>query len=210
MKPKKGAKPPATDDAAATAVAVEDPPPAPPEEPAVAVELPPLPKMLQRSYVKKDLDCRLSDAEMLELGKQLARANTELEEAEEKKREVTKQLAADVESARNNAVSLSRRLNRGAEFREVNCEVIRDLETCTVRTVRLDTYEVVSERAMTDEERQLKLDWEERAAAAADTQAQVDEAAAELADEATAGPDEPEDVEELADDEEPADDEVAP
>lgn len=185
MKVKKGPAAPAQEDAGVTPVAVIEETPAPaPEAPTVTVEPPPLPKTLQTSYVRKELDCRLSDPEMLELGKQLARANTELEEAEEKKREVTKQLAAEVEAARNNAVSLSRRLNRGAEFREVRCEVQKDLETCTVRTIRLDTYEVVSERSMTDEERQLTLDWQEAAAAAADTQADVDEAAAEVAAEA--------------------------
>ncbi len=193
MKVKKGPAAPAQEDAGVTPVAVieETPAPAPEgEEPAAAeappitVEPPPLPKMLQTSYTEKELECRLTDAELLDLGKQLARANTNLEEQEEKKKEVTKQLAADVESARNAAISLSRRLNSGTEYRRVRCQIVRDLETCTVRAIRLDTHEVVSERTMTDEERQLKLDWEEAAAAAADTQQNVDEAAAELAAEA--------------------------
>lgn len=52
---------------------------------------------------------------------------------------------------------LDRVLREGIETRAVECEIRFDFDAGLVRTVRLDTDEVVSERPVTDEERQTSL-----------------------------------------------------
>lgn len=185
MKVKKGPAAPAQEEVGATPVAVieETPAPAPIEEdPApVTVEVPEVPKILRERTFMKELECELSDAEMLVLGKELARANTDLEEQEERKKEVTKQLAADVEAARNTAVSLSRRLNRGTEYRKVECREVSDVVMLMVHTYRTDTGELVTKRVMEPHERQVAIDFSHRVAEQAELAADVVEAAEEIA-----------------------------
>lgn len=53
---------------------------------------------------------------------------------------------------------LDRQLRSGTEDRDVECELRFDFDAGIVRTVRLDTDEVVSERDVTDEERQSTLE----------------------------------------------------
>lgn len=185
MKVKKGPAAPAQEEPGVTPVAVIEETPAPPaaeEDSAPAAAPPPeVPKILRERTFMKELECELSDAEMLVLGKELARANTDLEEQEERKKEVTKQLAADVEAARNTAVSLSRRLNRGTEYRKVECREVSDIVDLMVYTYRTDTGELVTKRVMELHERQIALDFREQVAQQAELAADVAEAAAEVA-----------------------------
>ncbi len=184
MKVKKGPAAPATEDAGVTPVAVIEETPAPEaeEEPVATAPPPEIPKSLRERTFMKELECELSDAEMLALGKELARANTDLEEQEERKKEVTKQLAADVEAARNTAVSLSRRLNRGTEYRKVECREVSDIDDLMVYTYRTDTGEMVTKRVMELHERQLAMDFRDQVVKQADLAADVAEAAAESAE----------------------------
>ncbi len=186
MKVKKGPVAPAQEEAGAPPVAVIEETPAPAtdpdfeiadDEPVTTVPPPEIPKSLRERTFMKELECELSDAEMLVLGKELARANTDLEEQEERKKEVTKQLAADVEAARNTAVSLSRRLNRGTEYRKVECREVSDIVDLMVYTYRTDTGEQITKRVMELHERQMAMDFRDQVVKQADLAADVAEAA---------------------------------
>ncbi|MBW1937119.1 MAG: hypothetical protein JRI84_16565, partial [Deltaproteobacteria bacterium] len=52
---------------------------------------------------------------------------------------------------------LAQKIRQGSEMRLVKCRVEQDFLTNSVKTYRLDTGELVEERAMTAEERQMML-----------------------------------------------------
>ena len=99
-----------------------------------------------------------SESELREHAKDLARENTVASEAEEQKKAVVAQFTEKVASAKTKISMLSRYINNGYDHRSVECETTLDMpEKGIARVVRLDTGEVVRERAMTPSELQIKL-----------------------------------------------------
>jgi len=65
--------------------------------------------------------------------------------------------AADTKSRKQTMRKLMDSAANGYEHREVSCDERRDLDAGRVTVVRLDTGEVIEQRLLTDEERQLEL-----------------------------------------------------
>jgi hypothetical protein len=105
----------------------------------------------------KNLKCILSEDETRKYGMELARANANKDEAEERKKEVDAQLKAEIESHSTRALNLARKINNGYEYRDVECLMQFDYPKNSVRIERQDTYEIIETRSMTDEERQTSL-----------------------------------------------------
>lgn len=117
-------------------------------------------KMNPANETRKIVDylrCNLTDEELLETGKQLARANAQRAEAESHKKEIDSQLKADIEKHASRALSLSVLLNNGYEYRNVECQQVKDFAAGTVTVIRNDTGEIVLERPLTADERQAAL-----------------------------------------------------
>jgi uncharacterized protein YhaN len=106
--------------------------------------------------VPRECACELTDEEKLQLGAEIAAKSVEIQEIEElqsqlgtKKRPMVKDLKA-----------LHKKLHKGTEDRTLLCEVIEGPGQ-NISFRRPDTGEVFGTRAMTAEERQLKLDGRE-------------------------------------------------
>ena len=100
--------------------------------------------------------CRfdLTDEEKMELGQRAARELQSLQQAEESKKEIDAQLKGTIEGHRAQALSFSRTLNNGYEYRDAECDERFDWESGMVIVTRCDTGERVDARPMTTEERQ--------------------------------------------------------
>lgn len=106
------------------------------------------------------LRCQFSDAEMLELGKQMARAANQKRELESRKAEVTKRLGAEIAEKDTELGKLTERVSQGYEYRNIECGIWFDCPRPGVATTfRLDTMEPISERRMSDSELQSALDF---------------------------------------------------
>lgn len=121
----------------------------------------PEPPTFRESTVTKHLKCLLSDHEIRTMGQDLARSNAQKDEAEERKKAVDAQLKSEIESHATRSLSLARTINNGYQYKDVDCAMRFDYLTNTVTTVRTDTGEVIESRAMTTEERQVELTFDE-------------------------------------------------
>lgn len=106
------------------------------------------------------LQCKLTEKELLEVGKQLGEANEDLVQIENEKSEVVASFNAKSTAAEAKISDLSRKVRNGYEYRQVPCLVEFDTPKVGMKqTVRTDTNEVVEKPTeMTDDEKQLELD----------------------------------------------------
>lgn len=98
--------------------------------------------MRERPRVTRELTCELDDRTRLEYGTKLFK---ELDAAARAK--------AAIKYHQKEAERLVAVLIEGSEIRSVECQEIPDYTDGIMRLCRLDTYETLSEREMTDEER---------------------------------------------------------
>ena len=119
---------------------------------------------MDHPIVKRTLRCELSHDEQYALGRELARAQQELEAAQTRKKEVGAQLTAEVKGAEAQTQKLGRILANGYEYRDVECRVVYSADGLAVSLVRTDTGEIAETRALTAEERQRRLDLDGEAA----------------------------------------------
>lgn len=105
------------------------------------------------------LRCDFSAEELREFSRELARKTAELSQAEEDKKAAVSQFADRIAANRADTSRLARNINSGYEMRSVDCEVQLNIPLDRIaRIVRLDTGEVVKERAMTGTEMQGSLE----------------------------------------------------
>jgi hypothetical protein len=105
------------------------------------------------------LRCQLSDDEQIQSGKELADATNELTELENEKAQIVSDFKARMTAVEARVAVLGNKLRSGYEFRQVECSVTMDIpEPGQKQTVRLDTKEVVATAAMSEDEKQRKLE----------------------------------------------------
>jgi len=119
---------------------------------------------------KMDLKCVLTHEELVDKRAELvdwtqvrARQEHDLESWKTEKREEQKLYEGEIMSSAARLLKTAKIIEEEKEYREV--EVADMIDGTTVTTVRLDTGEVVGERAATDSELQLKLNLEAEKAA---------------------------------------------
>lgn len=107
---------------------------------------------------KENLKCILTEEELREVGRRMARSVQEKKEAEDALKNVKKQYEQVITGADAQINLCASKIQSGYEFREVECEVLRNYESGIIFVVRCDTGEQESSRPMTKEERQMRLE----------------------------------------------------
>lgn len=108
--------------------------------------------------VKKMLPVRLTNDELLKAGQDMANENRAHQAALDRKKEVVAQVTAEIEEHRTRVQTLGNLIANGYEYRQVECHVLVDRDRGWVTITRVDTGEVVADRAMRDDEAQGELD----------------------------------------------------
>lgn len=103
------------------------------------------------------LPCKISDEERIDFGRKLAQANTELTQAEMRKKEAASQFGAVIERTKAEANRIANIISTGEEYRAVECEIILDYDAGRALTFRTDIEEVTDSRPLTRDERQLRI-----------------------------------------------------
>jgi hypothetical protein len=99
----------------------------------------------------------LSQSELLARGKESGELSLSISQVEEDLAAAKVAAKEKLKTFEARKRELDRVLRSGIETRDVECELRFDFDAGVARTIRLDTKEVVSERPVTDEERQTSL-----------------------------------------------------
>lgn len=103
------------------------------------------------------LPVRLTKSELLERGNSLALAREHYTRQRGEAKAAAAVAKADLEEIEGEVDRLAGIVRAKAEPRPVETRVVRDYERGVVDTVRLDTGELVRTRAMTEQERQIRI-----------------------------------------------------
>jgi hypothetical protein len=104
--------------------------------------------------VSEELSCELNQVEWDNRAREMAEAQEKAEAEEQRKKDVTKQLNADVAVAKNKVSKYANIVATRREQRDVIVEVVYNYEKGVVTKVRTDTNETIHTREMTTTERQ--------------------------------------------------------
>jgi hypothetical protein len=107
--------------------------------------------------VTKSLACKLTEAEVLQYGRDMAQEHAEYNRIEGEMKSVQKEYKAKLEEKEANISKLSGRVHSGIEARDVACTETKNWTAGTVYTVRLDTMEVIEDRPMREDEKQMEI-----------------------------------------------------
>jgi len=102
-----------------------------------------------------------SDNEKAVLAEEMARKVTEAEDLDDQKKAVTSEYTAKINTAQAEAQSKAKKLTSGFEMRQVDCEESLDYDKKEVNVQRLDNFEIIEKRTMTNLELQQSLDLKE-------------------------------------------------
>lgn len=105
----------------------------------------------------RDLRCELTDSEVAAVAEELALQVGEREKTETAKASAAAAFGATLKAQAQEIGLLGRKVRDKAEQRAIECQRIADYKQGVMETVRLDTGEVISRRALTVEERQGQL-----------------------------------------------------
>jgi hypothetical protein len=84
----------------------------------------------------------------------------ELDGIKEQKKAAAATFAAEEKRISADLRDAARTYRTGTELREIHCEITYDFAKCRVGVIRLDTKDVIESREMTDDEKQMELDFE--------------------------------------------------
>lgn len=108
--------------------------------------------------ITKTLPVKLTQDEMVNMSKDLARENQDLGQVEDKKKDVVADFAAQTKKHEANISRLSRMVSTETEYRDVDCVWDFDYKKGNKVLIRTDTKEKIDEREITQDDRQRKLD----------------------------------------------------
>jgi hypothetical protein len=117
---------------------------------------------MENEKTKEYLKCPLTEAEMKAQAEKMAQNLSQIAQYEADLKSIKNQIGADIARCQADLGSAVEKFRSGFEMRNVDCEVVKTFELNMVRTYRLDTGELIRERAMTLEERQMMLDLQKK------------------------------------------------
>jgi len=110
------------------------------------------------THEPRDLSCSLSTKERAEAANKLADVLDDIARLEDDKKTMAADLNAQIKRLTAEVRQLTRQVKEGTATRSVLCELKLNWTKLTATTVRTDTGEVVDERGMTEDEKQLGFD----------------------------------------------------
>jgi len=110
-------------------------------------------KSVEVEVVVRELQCELTDTELLERGASMAECETEVENLRAERR----RLNASMRDASNQRADLAKIIESKSETRDVSCQWEPDYENRRYDLVRLDTKAAIEQREMPEADLQMHL-----------------------------------------------------
>jgi len=107
--------------------------------------------------ITKSLPCKLKDDEVLKYGRDLARAHAELDRINNELDSIKADYKGKISEQDSLIGKLSVRVHSGVETREVECEELRNWTKARLSVIRKDTGEVIEDRPMREDEKQMEV-----------------------------------------------------
>jgi hypothetical protein len=117
---------------------------------------------MNKDTFKKELNCKLTEEEVVEYGSQLARLTTEAQELRETKKNIASEYNNRISSKESMARVLAKRVATGEEMREVDCHYLYNWTDGERTAFRNDTGEEMFTDVIPEHEKQQKLDLDDR------------------------------------------------
>jgi len=117
--------------------------------------------LIHRSTELHTLPCKLTKDEKAQAAKELAEKIDQLEALEETRKATMSEFKSKKENLQAQVLALGRQVREGTKLQSVECQLQLNYSKQRVRLIRLDTNEVIEERPMTDEEKQMNLEFDE-------------------------------------------------
>lgn len=113
--------------------------------------------MTEYDYKDRVLPVPLTDQERLQLGQDMAAAQSKAEQAERDKKAADEAFKGQIEAAYADVSDVAQKLRFGKVDRLVSCQIVSDYRLGHIRVVRMDDGTEVESRAMTSAERQMGM-----------------------------------------------------
>ena len=126
--------------------------------------------MIKNEPFMKSLKCKLTDAEKALLSQRVVELVSKKEEVERQKAAASSRYGGELKEIWSEIAELSQRHREGFEYREVECYTEFSWTDGVAKVIRSDTYEMVSSRTISDDERQMHIDELEQEDNAQDTE----------------------------------------
>jgi hypothetical protein len=117
---------------------------------------------IQEEKIEQFLKVTFSEEEKTGMGSELARLIREKAEVEEQLKSVATDLRGQIMALGGKINTFAEKIRSGYEMANVSCTVKKDYKKGIVKTFRNDTGELVKERPMSDEEKQMKMELKEK------------------------------------------------
>lgn len=114
-------------------------------------------KETEEKETSEYLACILSEKELIDRSKALAKANEDLAQVEAKKKDVMADITAQQKKHEANIGALSRIVSSGKEYRDVKCIIRLDYKAGRKTITRCDTSEIIKTSELTQGDRQANL-----------------------------------------------------
>lgn len=115
--------------------------------------------MIEFEYKDVELHVPMTDRERLELGQDIAAAQSIAEQAERDKKAADESFKGTIEAAYADVSEIAGKLRYGKLMKMVNCQFMQDYRLGEIRVVRMDDGTEVSRRQMTKSERQMGMNF---------------------------------------------------
>ena len=106
---------------------------------------------------REKLPCELNQLQIHARGVEIAKRMGDRDELELEKKATADQYNADIKIETDRIAALAREVRERRQYCEVEVKMVRVENTGMIQWIRQDTDEIVRERLMTEDERQLKL-----------------------------------------------------
>lgn len=113
---------------------------------------------MEKEIIKEYLKCMLTEAQLKEQAEKMADNLSQIAQYEADLKSIKRQIEADIAKCQSELTSAHEKYRSGFQMANIDCEVRKNFQTNTVTVIRLDTGEMIRERALTAEERQLMLE----------------------------------------------------
>lgn len=113
---------------------------------------------IEKQKMSEYLRVEFTDEERKGMSLDLARFVNELEQKKLQKKDVVKSIDAEIAKHESSISMLATKVHDGYEYRNVDCIRTFDYDKGDVSIMRVDTEEIIKERPITEEEKQVNLE----------------------------------------------------
>lgn len=114
--------------------------------------------MIKNEPFMKSLKCKLTTDEKALISQRVVELVSKKEEVERQKAAASSRFGGQLKDIWSEIAELSQRHREGFEYREVECYIEFSWTDGVAKVIRSDTYEMVSSRTISDDERQIHID----------------------------------------------------